>query len=119
MTGECKFCNQIVMVDDGTAPDMVAHEATMHCKCDGSILYQEHHKRAAMAKRHIESMFQDVPSFSKCLQSMVDIVNSGEVVNASFTIGDSEEGFKATISKLPNEGIRIKRTDTETMTKEC
>lgn len=114
-TGECRFCGQSVIVEDGaemTAPQL-EEASTMLCGCDAAIKYQQEKNRRAVAKQRIDELFgEDAGEYRQpetvreIMLNSVDAICDKKMKSITITI---RTGLRCRIMKMAKDKIKVVR----------
>ena len=111
-TAECRFCGQVVQMEDvDLTEEQAQEEATMRCKCIDAIRYRKEKNRRKKALENVKTLFGSER------EAVLNLLN-----NAVESIGDDEMeritvnlygGVKCTISQNSKGEINVERTVTK------
>ena len=114
-SGACRFYGQNVIVEDGaemTAPQL-EEAATMLCRCDEAIKYQQERNRRTVAKQRINELFgEDADEYKQpeivrdIMLNAVDAICDKKMKVATVTI---RTGLRCRIMQMAQDKIKVVR----------
>lgn len=115
MTGECKFCRQVVAFNlpTGSVPtaEQLVEEATLNCNCGMSRDYRDREYKVNAAKESLDRLLPNPEENEgkKLLKDSLYAIYDGTISQVSINLC----GCRAKVVKA-GETIRISRVDTMT-----
>ena len=114
-TGECRFCGQSIIVEDGeemTAPQL-EEAATMLCECDKAREYQANANRRTVAKQRVGELFgEDAGEYrqpdavQQILLNAIDAICDKKMKSTVVTI---RTGLRCRIMQMAQDKIKVVR----------
>lgn len=112
-TAPCKFCGQMVQIQDAPTEEGAVEAATMACECPEAVSYCREKKRRERTLENVRTLFgreEDSDGAVQILLTTAEGVLNGEVTKANLTLYD---GTKASISLTAQGDINVERTETK------
>lgn len=118
-TSQCRFCGQVVQMDEeGLTPPQAEEKATMMCKCTQAIEYQKEKQRKEKALKNVSVLFgEDAAPGRRIREGSLEILHAAveEIYMGGIekiTLG-IRGGIKAVISQNSKGEINVERTETK------
>jgi hypothetical protein len=111
-TAPCKFCGQLVKIQDMPTGEGAAEAATMACECQEAVSYRREKKRRERTLDNVRALFgkgEDSDGAVQILLAAAEGVLDGEITKIALTLYD---GTKASISQTSKGDINVERTET-------
>lgn len=114
--GECRFCKQLLTLEEEMTEAQANERATMRCKCEDAMEYQKEAMRKEKALQNIQALFGDgAPKENRVKEEIAEILKKGvEVIYtgslAKITL-NLRGGVKATISQNSKGEISVERAE--------
>lgn len=103
--GACRYCGQIVIIENAIDAGSAEEKATMQCKCEGAKAYKRTVKRREKAKDNIELAIHEIDEeVCDYLKQCVELVDRRRI--ASITV-DTGKGVKVSVKKTLKDTIKV------------
>lgn len=112
-TAPCKFCGQMVQIQEALTDEDAVEAATMACECQEAVSYRREKERRERTLQNVRTLFgreEDSDGTVRILLAAAGGVLDGEVTKASLTLYD---GTRASISLTAQGDINVERTETK------
>lgn len=110
-TAPCRFCGQIVQIQDAPTEEGAVEAATMSCECPEAVSYRKEKKRRERTLENVRALFgKEEDAVIQILIAAAGGVLDGEVTKIVLTLYD---GTKASISQTSQGDINVERTETK------
>lgn len=101
----CRFCGQIILIDDIADETEAEEQATLQCKCDGAKHYKNRLAKIEKAQDNIElALYKVDEKVCEYMKQCVDLVESQRI--ASITV-DTGTGVKCSVRKTTKGTIKV------------
>lgn len=114
-SGACRFCGQSVIVEDGAemTASQLEEAATMRCRCEKALEYQESANRRSVAKQRVGELFgEDAGEYKQpeavqgILLNTVDAICDKKMKSTVVTI---RTGLRCRIMQMAKDKIKVVR----------
>lgn len=110
-TAPCRFCGQIVQIQDVLTDEDAVEAATMACECQEAVSYRRERERRERTLENVRALFgREEDTAVQILIAAAEGVLDGEVTKIALTLYD---GTKASISQTSQGDINVERTETK------
>ena len=118
-TAPCRFCGQMVQIEEKLTQPQAEEQATMSCTCEQAVEYQKEKQRKEKAMQNVAALFGEAAAPEKrCSEGIVNILKAAaeEIYTgglAKVTLNLRGGGVKASISQNAKGEINVERTETK------
>ena len=114
----CRFCGQMIQLDDELTPPQAEERATMMCKCASASDYRKEKLRKERALNNVSALFGSGAAAEKragegivnILQAAVEEIYSGGLAKVTLNL---RGGIKDAVSQNSKGEINVERTETK------
>lgn len=111
-TAPCRFCGQIVQIQDTPTEEGAVEAATMACECQEAVSYRRERAKRERTLQNVRALFgreEDSDGAVRILLAAAGGILDGEITRIVLTLHD---GTKAAISQNGAGEINVERTET-------
>lgn len=115
-TAPCKFCGQMVQIQEALTDEDAVEAATMACECQEARAYQKEQERRERTMQNVRHLFgggEEAGISDGTLQILLAAAGGvlrGEITRITLVLHD---GTKAAISQTAQGDINVERTETK------